>query len=75
LPSNQSRGLRIYHTSGDGPENIALSGAVFRWRGPRETISGATKPHSASDEELLKPALDIQAATGSDEPIGSKRPK
>jgi hypothetical protein len=38
-------------------------------------LTGATKPHSPAHEELLKRALRIQAATGSDKTDRAKRLK
>jgi hypothetical protein len=36
-------------------------------------LTGVTKPHSPAHEELLKRALSIQAATGSDKPNRAKK--
>jgi hypothetical protein len=57
---------RLILERGDVSENIALSGAMFHPRNRMKQITDATKPDSVPHEELLKRALSIQEATGSD---------
>jgi hypothetical protein len=53
-------------------EIIALSGGMFLPAAGKKQFLGATKPHSTSDEGLLKPALLTPAITGSDKLIEPK---